>query len=700
MLARWHLGPVSDWEFWKVLAFSPEILVFLFFMITDPRTIPESRPGRRAYAVAIGLLAALLLAPQTTEFGAKVAVLSALALVCAARPLLLLLLPVLRSRTRLGGALDASAAVRRARRRSPAPSGSSACSSSPGRPARSSAEATVLPAPAAGELPAVSVQTGTGIAPIDRRTAERIARDVVADLENESEALRRRDRGRATAGADGARLAAVWRQIDAAGGGAVDVPRYEIERVRVTLEPSDGQAPPTVVARVRERSSVRRAHARRFVGDLRARAEGRPLPDHRRARSAQSPPFAAARSDDLGGVQLRDVAAEVGLDFRHGAFRFGVTNEPEAMMGGGLCWLDYDNDGWLDLFVVNAYGDDELARWTESGGAAAQRALPQRRAAGSRTSARGSGADLQLRGNGCVAADFNLDGNTDLFVTTAGYNAATNGYDALLWGNGDGTFTEGARAAGINDPGWHSGAAVGDVNGDGLPDLFVAGYADPNVPVPSSAAGFPANVAGVRDRLYLNQGPDGNGRARFREVGKQAGLEKAQVDHGLGAVFTDVDDDGRLDLYVANDLDPNRLYLNRPRPGGARIPLRRARAQRGRRRPECRHGGRGRGLQPRRARGPVRDELAPTAARRLPQLAHGVHRRAPRLRPGARHGLHRLGRFLDRSRPRRQSRPRPGQRRDPDQEPRDGRRAAAGAREPDGRGRVAASSPTQVTPSG
>ena len=101
MLARWHLGPVSDWEFWKVLAFSPEILVFLFFMITDPRTIPESRPGRRAYAVAIGLLAALLLAPQTTEFGAKVAVLSALALVCAARPLLLLLLPVLRSRTRL-----------------------------------------------------------------------------------------------------------------------------------------------------------------------------------------------------------------------------------------------------------------------------------------------------------------------------------------------------------------------------------------------------------------------------------------------------------------------------------------------------------------------------------------------------------------------------------------------------------------------
>ena len=72
----------------------------------------------------------------------------------------------------------------------------------------------------------------------------------------------------------------------------------------------------------------------------------------------------------------------------------------------------------------------------------------------------------------------------------------------------------------------------------------------------------------MRDSLYLNQGPDGNGHSRFREVGEQAGLEKAQVDHGLGAVFTDVDDDGRLDLYVANDLDPNRLYLNRPSAGG------------------------------------------------------------------------------------------------------------------------------------
>ena len=271
-------------------------------------------------------------------------------------------------------------------------------------------------------------------------------------------------------------------------------------------------------------------------------------------------------SDALGGVRLQDVAAQVGLDFTQDAFHFEATNEPDAMMGGGLCWIDYDADGWLDLYAVNAYADDEYVRWTESGGLP-RSALFHNVKGRFVDVSRGSGADLRLRGNGCVAGDFNQDGHADLFVTTAGYNVATNGYDALLWGNGDGTFIEGARAAGINDSGWHSGAAVGDVNSDGRPDLFVAGYADINTPIPGSSGGFPSNFAAVRDRLYLNDGPDRNGRTRFREVGKRAGLEPRRVDHGLGAVFTDIDEDGRLDLYVANDLDPNRLYFNVARPG-------------------------------------------------------------------------------------------------------------------------------------
>jgi hypothetical protein len=264
----------------------------------------------------------------------------------------------------------------------------------------------------------------------------------------------------------------------------------------------------------------------------------------------------------LAGVRLQDVASQVGLDFRQGAFRFGVSNDLPAMMGGGVCWLDYDNDGWLDLFVVNSFDDSDRARWESHGGLPRSALFHNVRGSFVNVSKR-SGADLAVRGEGCVAADFNGDGYTDLFITTA------SGDDKLLWNNGNGTFSEGAKAAGIDSFGWHSGAAVADVNGDGRPDLFVAGYTDLNSPVATATGGFPTNYQGVRDLLYLNEGNDKHGHARFREVGVQAGLEATQFRHALGALFTDYNGDGRPDLYVANDEDPNQLYENVPWPGGA-----------------------------------------------------------------------------------------------------------------------------------
>ncbi len=272
-------------------------------------------------------------------------------------------------------------------------------------------------------------------------------------------------------------------------------------------------------------------------------------------------PAPSAGTSGFEGLRLQDVAHRVGLDFRQGAFRFGVSRDPTAMTGGGICALDYDNDGWVDLFVVNSYSEADYLRWQRHGGL--PRSALFRNVHGHFTNlGRRSRTNLSVRGEGCVAADFNEDGFTDLFVSTA------DGHDKLLWNDGNGTFSEGARAAGIGSYGWHAGAAVADVDGDGRPDLFVAGYADPNDPEAGSAAGFPNNVHGVRDLLYLNLGRDRRGRSRFREVGIAAGIEAARFDHSLGAVFSDFDGDGRPDLYVANDGDPNRLYENVAWPGG------------------------------------------------------------------------------------------------------------------------------------
>jgi Na+-translocating ferredoxin:NAD+ oxidoreductase RnfD subunit len=485
MTARWHLGPISGIHFWLVLVTSPEVLVFLFFMITDPKTAPRGSRARVVYAVSIGLLASALIAPLRTEYWSKVALLGALALVCLAQPF---------------GSLAAKA-WRRLPRRAVLVAAPVALAAYAGLLVGINVPAPSLAAPVAvtGNLPPVDILPSHGV---QTQLTQPIARVIAQDL--------------------------------------VASPGIHVrpgDRISLWLEPGQDQSPPTAVARLAGTTY----HLHQVVGGAWALAA-----------ATQPPPLEAAPTGPvLDGYRLTNVASSAGLDFKQGSFRFGMTDEATAMMGGGVCWLDYNNDGWLDLFAVNNYSDSQFAQWSEHGGAPTGALFRNVRGVFVNVT-KSTHVGLPIRGEGCVAADFDGDGHTDLYVSTA-----TD--DVLFWNNGDGTFTEGARKAGVVSFGWHSGAAVTDVNGDGRPDLFVAGYSNMAAPIQTSIKGFPSNYQGVRDELFLNEGD-----RRFREVGAQAGLDPKPYDHSLGAVFLDANGDGRPDLYVANDEDPNRLYLNEP----------------------------------------------------------------------------------------------------------------------------------------
>jgi hypothetical protein len=566
MTASWHVGPVSGAYFWWVLVTSPEILVFLFFMITDPKTTPASRRNRMVYAASIALVAALLIAPTRTEFWAKVAVLGSLAIVCLARPLLARA-PSFRLEPRRVAVAAVVLLV-----------GYTAAVAVAGIRARP--ETAAAPLAQTGRLPRIAILPSQGVETVlDRETAGQIAGDLVANLNAQADALSARKANELSRTAIGDELTQLTRQIHAAAGGTIEVASSRLEQMRVRLEAGHGQGPAIAVATLdgtrqvaaykdvppvlvrrdapiafRETLELQRDRGRWLVARVRS---GRPVA------IVPAPQASAALLEKaavgFAGVRLTDVARQVGLDFRQDAFRFGVSTDTPAMMGGGLCWLDYDGDGWLDLFVVNTFAESDIGAWDKRGGLPRSALFRNVHGRFVNVTARAH-AGLDVRGQGCVAGDLNGDGRTDLFVSTASD-------DKLLWNDGDGTFSEGARSSGVVSFGWHAGAAIGDVNGDGRPDLYVAGYTEANAPIPGSMDGYPTNHLGVRDLLFLNEGNGPNGRARFREIGRQAGIDRAPYDHSLGAVFTDLNGDGRLDLYVANDEDPNRWYVNEAAPG-------------------------------------------------------------------------------------------------------------------------------------
>ncbi len=353
MLARWHLGPITGFHFWIVLVTSPEVLVFLFFMITDPKTAPRSPRHRIVYAVSLGLLASLMIAPATTEFASKVALLASLAVVCLAIPILRRW-PVRANRRLL---LVATPVVLAAF------AGMIVFSST-------KAAAGFRPLPP-GTLPPITIQASQGVQTrLDLHTAQLIAHDLLSSVH-------------ATAA----------------------------DRLTLHLAPGRGQSPPVAVAQLAGQTYQLHqgvnGHWTLAVTAPTQVASGGP------------------ESTALAGLRLTDLAPALGLDFQQGAFRYGMSNDTKAMMGGGLCWLDYNNDGWQDLFVVNSYSSADAPQWEANGGLPRTSLFENVDGTFKDVSA-ATHADLPVQGDGCAAADLNGDGHTDLVVTT------TSGVDAAL----------------------------------------------------------------------------------------------------------------------------------------------------------------------------------------------------------------------------------------------------------------------------
>lgn len=258
-------------------------------------------------------------------------------------------------------------------------------------------------------------------------------------------------------------------------------------------------------------------------------------------------------NDTQAAPRFVDATTELGISFRHGAFPEEISADPAAMMGAGLCWIDYDRDGWLDLYLVNSHAAADVAYWEANGGLPTNALYRNDRGAFTDVSA-DTNTGVAVRGNGCLAADFDLDGWTDLYITA-------DGDDVVLRNAGDGTFVD--VSAAVDAPEWNTAAVAGDLNGDGYPEVFIGSYIDLGRKIAKPSGAFPQDYVGIPDRLFLNESTPG--QIRFRDVGAEAGL--LHDERALGALFTDLDLDGDLDLYIANDGQANRLYENSDDPG-------------------------------------------------------------------------------------------------------------------------------------
>ena len=262
-----------------------------------------------------------------------------------------------------------------------------------------------------------------------------------------------------------------------------------------------------------------------------------------------APPLSMLSALAVASIVLVDRSEAAGIRFKN---LFGGADKRfiYETLGSGAAFVDYDEDGLLDVYLVNGAPD------LESPGPGSR--LYRNRGGSFEDVTEKSGAGDDGFGVAIAVADIEADGDSDLFL-------ATNGSDWLLVNQGDGTF----RKLGMNDERMAGGAAFGDYDADGLPDLYVSSYVDRSAFEPGGK-GFelcnwkslrvgcgPAGLPASPDRLYHNE------QGRLRDASEETGIASVEPSFGLGVLFADLDLDGRSDIFVANDGRPNFLFRNR-----------------------------------------------------------------------------------------------------------------------------------------